>query len=97
MLFFCTTYGPGIMIHVFNFSSRHVHAVPWPLSLHEYAVHGYHVYHTIWSPVVGEELTAEREPRKSNDPFVAALKRGDCTVGHVPLPSYHSCPFAVDQ
>ena len=32
--------------------------------------------------MLGEELTAEREPGNSEDPF--ALKRGGETVGHVP-------------
>ena len=41
-----------------------------------------HVYRVAWTPVLGEELTAEREPGNSEDPF--ALKRGGETVGHVP-------------
>ena len=41
-----------------------------------------HVHHATWTPVLGEELTAEREPGNSEDLF--ALKRGGETVGHVP-------------
>ena len=33
---------------------------------------------------MGEELTAEREPGNSEDPFAVRLKRGGETVGHVP-------------
>ena len=44
-------------------------------------VRGFHVYRAAWTPVLGEELTAEREPGNSEDPF--ALKRGGETVGHV--------------
>ena len=45
-------------------------------------VRGFHVYRAAWIPVLGEELTAEREPGNSEDLF--ALKRGGETVGHVP-------------
>ena len=33
---------------------------------------------------MGEELTAEREPGNSEDPFAVRLKRDGETVGHVP-------------
>ena len=36
-------------------------------------VRGFQVYRAAWTPVLGEELTAEREPGNSEDPF--ALKR----------------------
>ena len=41
----------------------------------ESAVCGFHVYHAAWIPVLGEELTAEREPGKSEDLFEVGLKR----------------------
>ena len=47
-------------------------------------VRGFHVYRPAWNPVLGEELTAEREPGNSEDPFAVRLKRGGETVGHVP-------------
>ena len=43
---------------------------------------GFHVYRAALIPALGEQLTAEREPGNSEDPF--ALKRGGETVGHVP-------------
>ena len=45
----------------------------------------FHVYRPAWNPVLGEELTAEREPGNSEDSFAARLKRGGETVGQVPL------------
>ena len=45
-------------------------------------VRGFHVYRAAWTPVLGEELTAEREPGNLENLF--ALKRGGETVGHVP-------------
>ena len=48
-------------------------------------VRGFHVYRpAAWTPVLGEELTAEREPGNSEDPFAVRLKKGGETVGHVP-------------
>ena len=44
-------------------------------------VRGFHVNRAAWTPVLGEELTAEKESSNSEDPF--ALKRGGETVGHV--------------
>ena len=50
----------------------------------ESAVRSFHVYKPTWTPVIGEELTAEREPGNSEDRFAVALKKGGATVGHVP-------------
>ena len=35
----------------------------------ESAVRGLHVYKPTWTPVIGEELTAEREPGNSENRF----------------------------
>ena len=35
----------------------------------ESAVRSFHVYKPTWTPVIGEELTAEREPGNSEDQF----------------------------
>ena len=50
----------------------------------ESAVRGFHVHCVAWTTVLGEELTAEREPGNSEDPGAVKLKRGRETVGHVP-------------
>ena len=59
-------------------------------------VRGFHVYRAAWTPLLGEELAAEREPGNSEDPF--ALKRVGETVGHVPTcllryPRFTGCLF----
>ena len=47
-------------------------------------VHGHHVYHTVWTPVIGKVLPVKREETNLDDTFaVAALKDGE-VVGHVP-------------
>ena len=40
----------------------------------ESAVRGFHVYKLTWTPVIGEELTAEREPGNSEDRFAVAQR-----------------------
>ena len=57
----------------------------------ESAVRSFHVYRGAWTPVVGEELTAEGEPGNSEDPFAVRLKRGEETVGYVPREISNIC------
>ena len=58
---------------------------PWQTSLCWKALFaGFYVYRAAWTPVLGEELTAERESGNSEDSFAVRLKRGGETVGHVP-------------
>ena len=52
-------------------------------TLESYA-RGHHVYHTVWTPVIGEVLPVKREETNLYDRFgVAVLKDGE-VVGHVP-------------
>ena len=71
----------------------------------EGAVRSFHAHCVAWTAVLGEELTAEREPGNSEDPFAVKLKRGRETVGHVPCKIlfnhflcaseiYAICPFS---
>lgn len=47
-------------------------------------IRGHHVYHTIWTPIIGEVLPVKRELTNDYDRFaVAVLKDGE-VVGHVP-------------
>ena len=50
----------------------------------ESAVRGFHVYRADWTPVLGEQLIAVREPDNPEDGFAVSLKKGERTVGHVP-------------
>ena len=49
----------------------------------ESAIRGYHVYREIWNPVLGEELTTQREHGNPEDAFAVKIKKGDETVGHI--------------
>ena len=40
----------------------------------ESAVRGFHIYRAAWTPVLREELTAEREPGNSEDQFAVRFK-----------------------
>ena len=46
-------------------------------------VRGHHVYFTIWTPVVGEELVLRRQPDNEHDPYAVAVKDEE-VAGHVP-------------
>lgn len=47
-------------------------------------IHGHHVYHTIWTQIIGEVLPVKRELTNDYDRFaVVVLKDGEI-VGHVP-------------
>ena len=47
-------------------------------------IRGHHVYHTTWTPIVGEVLPVKRELTNAYDRFaVAVLKDGE-VVGHIP-------------
>ena len=50
----------------------------------ESVVRGHHIYKTVWTPVIGEELPVEREEDNQHDQHaVAVVKNGDI-VGHMP-------------
>ena len=48
------------------------------------AIHGYHVYKTIWIPEIGEKLITKRERLNEHDRFTVATMEGRLIVGHVP-------------
>lgn len=47
-------------------------------------IRGYHVYQSIWTPVIGEELCCARELSNPQDPFAVKITKGGSTVGHIP-------------
>ena len=47
-------------------------------------IHGHHVYHKIWSPVIGERLLCEREPANRYNNYAGAVKRNTTIVSHLP-------------
>ena len=46
-------------------------------------VHGHHVYKSVWSPVVGEQLVLEKEPANPHDEFAVAVIKDSQIVGHI--------------
>ena len=48
-------------------------------------VKGYHVYKTLWNPLIGEFLSCEREPDNSMDKYAVCVKKEIKIVGHLPL------------
>ena len=50
----------------------------------EAMVRGYHVYKDVWSAALGEQLSCQREPTNTRDPFAVAVVRSLVTVGHIP-------------
>ena len=49
----------------------------------EAMVRGYHVYKDVWSAALGEQLSCQREPTNTRDPFAVAVVRSLVTVGHI--------------
>ena len=45
----------------------------------------YHVYETLWIPVIGECLLSEREPDNPKDKYAVCVKKENRIVGHLPL------------
>ena len=48
-------------------------------------VKGYHVYKTLWSSLIGEFLSCEREPDNPMDKYAICVKKENKIVGHFPL------------
>ena len=47
-------------------------------------VKGYHVYKTLWNPLIGEFLSCEREPDNPMDKYAVCVKKKKI-VWHLPL------------
>ena len=47
-------------------------------------VRGHHVYKSVWHPVLGEQLTLERENSNSHDRHAVSVMKDGTIVGHVP-------------
>ena len=50
----------------------------------ESVVRGHHIYKSIWTPLIGEVLTAELEEDNTEDQYAVAVIRAETIVGHVP-------------
>ena len=60
----------------------------------ECCILGYHVYHWIWHPIIGEVLGTTHERENEHDRYaVAVLEEETCVVGHLPCLISHECYF----
>ena len=50
----------------------------------ESVIRGHHIYKSIQHPILGEQLTLEREDENSHNRHTVSVMKGDAIVGHVP-------------
>ena len=50
----------------------------------ESVIRGHHIYKRIWQPILGEQLTLEREDGNSSDRHAVSVMKDSIIVGHVP-------------
>ena len=50
----------------------------------EGVVRGHHVFKSVWTPVVGEDLPLQQEPDNSYDSFAVTIMKEHAVVGRVP-------------
>ena len=48
-------------------------------------IKGYHVYKSVWTPTLQEQVYGEMEPHKPVDKHAVAIKKDEKVVGHLPL------------
>ena len=58
---------------------------------------GFHVYGTIWSPVVDEELTTAQEPHNPEDRYAVSVIKNDTVVGHIPRELSKMCWYFLQR
>ena len=47
-------------------------------------IRGQHIYKSIWTPIIGEELVLEAQDDNEHDKHAVAVMKDGCVVGHVP-------------
>ena len=69
-------------------ATTHVHRM-------ESCIRGYHVYHRIWYPTVGEKLNTICERENMHDRYAVAVLEEEtcCVVGHLPHEVSRECYF----
>ena len=48
-------------------------------------IKGYHVYKSVWTPTLQEQVYEEIEPHNSVDEYAVTIKKDEKVVGYVPL------------
>jgi len=57
------------------------------------AIRGFHVYKSLWTPEIGEELSTVQKTANTHDRFAVAIHKGTLTIGHVPAEISKVCWF----
>ena len=57
----------------------------------ESCICGYHIYQSVWIPVLGEDLIRLREPFNSVDRYAVCVKKDDDIIGHLPKKMSRIC------
>ena len=47
-------------------------------------IRGHHIYKSVWTPFIGEELVVEAEDGNEHDKNAVAVMKDGCVVRHVP-------------
>ena len=48
-------------------------------------IKGYHVYKSVWTPTLQEQVYGETEPHNPVDKYAVAVEKDEKVVGHLPL------------
>ena len=48
-------------------------------------IKGYHVYKSVWTPTLQEQMYGEIEPHNPVDKYAVAVKKDEKVIGHLPL------------
>ena len=51
-------------------------------------IRGHHIYKSIWTPIIGEELVLEAQDDNKHDKHAVGVMKDGCVVGHVPVRTY---------
>ena len=62
----------------------------------DYCIRGFHVYNTVWNPVIGEELICRQEPSNTMDPYAVLVIEDSIIVGHLPRNISAVCAHFID-
>jgi len=61
-----------------------------------YCIRGFHVYNTVGTPVIGEELICCREPSNTMDLYAVSVIKDSIIVGHLPRKISAVCALFID-
>ena len=70
-----------MLIHFWRMHFNKSSMAEWEM---DSCIRGYHVYQSVWMPVLGEELICHREPFNSVDRYAVCVKKDDSIIGHLP-------------